>query len=108
MRTQWNITAATYVYTRGADAFPKITATNGCNFPGGIVKHNTNVVKNLAATQAFHGDNADEGSSPEAPAKMAKQPAKPAGPGPGWCWGQGGRAGHQTAVAAVAAAATRD
>eukprot|EP00873_Tetraselmis_striata_P034737 jgi/Tetstr1/455001/TSEL_041859.t1 len=32
---------------------------------GGIIKHNTNAVKNLAATQAVPGDNVDEGSSPE-------------------------------------------
>jgi len=45
---------------------------------GGIIKHNTNAVKNLAAsTQAVPGDNVDEGSSPEPPAKKAKQPAKP-------------------------------
>eukprot|EP00873_Tetraselmis_striata_P035223 jgi/Tetstr1/455487/TSEL_042316.t1 len=31
---------------------------------GGIIKHNTNAVKNLAATQAVPGDNVDEGSSP--------------------------------------------
>eukprot|EP00873_Tetraselmis_striata_P009962 jgi/Tetstr1/430226/TSEL_020055.t1 len=34
---------------------------------GGIIKHNTNAVKNLAATQAVPGDNVDEGSSPEPP-----------------------------------------
>eukprot|EP00873_Tetraselmis_striata_P016587 jgi/Tetstr1/436851/TSEL_025628.t1 len=46
---------------------------------GGIIKHITNAVKNLAATQAFPGDNVDEGSSPKPPAKKAKQPAnKPA------------------------------
>eukprot|EP00873_Tetraselmis_striata_P029937 jgi/Tetstr1/450201/TSEL_037240.t1 len=45
---------------------------------GGIIKHNTNAVKNLPATQAVPGDNVDEGSSPESPAKKAKQPAKPA------------------------------
>eukprot|EP00873_Tetraselmis_striata_P022218 jgi/Tetstr1/442482/TSEL_030582.t1 len=45
---------------------------------GGIIKHNTNAVKNLAATQGFPGDNVDEGSSPEPLAKKAKQPAKPA------------------------------
>eukprot|EP00873_Tetraselmis_striata_P020889 jgi/Tetstr1/441153/TSEL_029413.t1 len=45
---------------------------------GDIIKqHNTNAVKNLAATQASLGDNVDEGSSPEPPAKGAK-PAKPA------------------------------
>eukprot|EP00873_Tetraselmis_striata_P013494 jgi/Tetstr1/433758/TSEL_022976.t1 len=42
---------------------------------GGIIKHNTNAVKNLAAMQAVPGDNVDEGSSPESPAKKAKQPA---------------------------------
>eukprot|EP00873_Tetraselmis_striata_P043235 jgi/Tetstr1/463499/TSEL_000748.t1 len=37
---------------------------------GGIIKHNTNAVKNMAATQAVPGDsNVDEGSSPEPPAK---------------------------------------
>eukprot|EP00873_Tetraselmis_striata_P028873 jgi/Tetstr1/449137/TSEL_036347.t1 len=45
---------------------------------GGIIKHNTNAVKHLAATQDVPGDNVDEGSSPEPPAKKAKQPAKPA------------------------------
>eukprot|EP00873_Tetraselmis_striata_P020554 jgi/Tetstr1/440818/TSEL_029125.t1 len=40
-----------------------------------IIKHNTNAVKSPAATQAFPGDNVDEGISPE----------------PGWCWGKGGR-----------------
>eukprot|EP00873_Tetraselmis_striata_P000871 jgi/Tetstr1/421135/TSEL_012178.t1 len=49
---------------------------------GGIIKHNTNAVKNLAAKQAVPGDNVDEGSSPEPPAKQAKQPAKPAAGGP--------------------------
>eukprot|EP00873_Tetraselmis_striata_P002327 jgi/Tetstr1/422591/TSEL_013398.t1 len=43
---------------------------------GGIIKHNTNVVKNMAAMQAFPGDNVDEGSSPESPANKAKQRAK--------------------------------
>eukprot|EP00873_Tetraselmis_striata_P029040 jgi/Tetstr1/449304/TSEL_003819.t1 len=74
---------------------------------GGIVKHNTNAVKNLAATQAV--------SSPEPPAKKAKQPAKPAAGG--LAQGRGGagaragggalglRAGRR---AAVAAAATRE
>eukprot|EP00873_Tetraselmis_striata_P001594 jgi/Tetstr1/421858/TSEL_012758.t1 len=60
---------------------------------GGIIKHNTNVVKNLAAMQAFPSDNIDEGSSPEPPAKKAKQPAKPAVGVPGRCWGHGGRRG---------------
>eukprot|EP00873_Tetraselmis_striata_P000903 jgi/Tetstr1/421167/TSEL_012210.t1 len=45
---------------------------------GGIIKHNTNVVKNLAATQDFPSDNVDEGNSPEPPAKKAKQPTKAA------------------------------
>eukprot|EP00873_Tetraselmis_striata_P013779 jgi/Tetstr1/434043/TSEL_023187.t1 len=67
---------------------------------GGIIKHNTNAVKNLAATQAVPGDNIDEGSSPEPPAKKAKQPTKPllegrpgAGvvPGPGRAVGRSGR-----------------
>eukprot|EP00873_Tetraselmis_striata_P038372 jgi/Tetstr1/458636/TSEL_004340.t1 len=82
---------------------------------GGIIKHNTNAVKNLAATQAVPGDNVDEGSSPEPPAKKAKQPAKPAAGG--LAQGRGGagaragggalgsRAGRR---AAVAAAATRE
>eukprot|EP00873_Tetraselmis_striata_P007588 jgi/Tetstr1/427852/TSEL_017930.t1 len=56
---------------------------------GGIIKHNTNAVKNFAATQAVPaGDNVDEGSSPEPPAKKAKQPAKPAAGVP--ARGQGG------------------
>eukprot|EP00873_Tetraselmis_striata_P013629 jgi/Tetstr1/433893/TSEL_023073.t1 len=83
---------------------------------GGIIKHNTNAVKNLAATQAVPGDNVDEGSSPEPPAKKAKQPAKPAAgglaqghggagavPGLGRAVGRSGRG-----PAAVAAAATRE
>eukprot|EP00873_Tetraselmis_striata_P023605 jgi/Tetstr1/443869/TSEL_031822.t1 len=40
---------------------------------GGVIKLNTNVVKNLATAQAFPGDNVDEGSSPEPPAKKANQ-----------------------------------
>eukprot|EP00873_Tetraselmis_striata_P045886 jgi/Tetstr1/466150/TSEL_010711.t1 len=79
---------------------------------GGIIKHNTNAVNNLAATQAVPGDNVDEGSSPELPAKKAKQPAKPAAGVP--ARGRGGagaravggafgsRAGLQAAVAAAA------
>eukprot|EP00873_Tetraselmis_striata_P043062 jgi/Tetstr1/463326/TSEL_008250.t1 len=79
---------------------------------GGIIKHNTNAVKNLAATQAVPGDNVDEGSSPEPPAKKAKQPAKPAAGG--LARGRGGagaragggalgsRAGRRAAVAAAA------
>eukprot|EP00873_Tetraselmis_striata_P043045 jgi/Tetstr1/463309/TSEL_008233.t1 len=42
---------------------------------GGIIKHikhNTNAVKNPAATQTFPGNNIDEDSSPEPPAKKAK------------------------------------
>eukprot|EP00873_Tetraselmis_striata_P006793 jgi/Tetstr1/427057/TSEL_017262.t1 len=45
---------------------------------GGIIKQNINAVKNLAATQAFPGDNLDEGSSLEPLAKKAKQLAQPA------------------------------
>eukprot|EP00873_Tetraselmis_striata_P018960 jgi/Tetstr1/439224/TSEL_027666.t1 len=56
----------------------------------GIIKHNSNAVKNLStSTQAlFPGDNVDEGSSPELPAKKAKQPANEpaAGTGLGRCW----------------------
>eukprot|EP00873_Tetraselmis_striata_P022119 jgi/Tetstr1/442383/TSEL_030509.t1 len=45
----------------------------------GMMKHNANAVKNLAAPQTAPGDNVDdEDSSPEPPAKKAKQPAKPA------------------------------
>eukprot|EP00873_Tetraselmis_striata_P012596 jgi/Tetstr1/432860/TSEL_022209.t1 len=58
---------------------------------GGIIKHNTNAVKNMAATQAVPGNNVDEDSSPEPSANKAKQPAQAdgwsAGPGPGWCRG---------------------
>eukprot|EP00873_Tetraselmis_striata_P016049 jgi/Tetstr1/436313/TSEL_025152.t1 len=57
---------------------------------GVILKHNTNAVKNLAATQAFPGDNVDEGSSREPPAKKAKQPAKPAAGRRVPAWGRGG------------------
>eukprot|EP00873_Tetraselmis_striata_P012486 jgi/Tetstr1/432750/TSEL_022116.t1 len=61
---------------------------------GGIIKRNTNAVKNLAARQAVLGDNVDEGSSPEPPAKKTKQPAKPAGGGPArGRGGDGARAG---------------
>eukprot|EP00873_Tetraselmis_striata_P044580 jgi/Tetstr1/464844/TSEL_009583.t1 len=79
---------------------------------GGIIKHNTNAVKNLAATQAVPTDNVDEGSSPEPPAKKAKQPAKPAAGG--LAQGRGGagaragggalgsRAGRRAAVAVEA------
>eukprot|EP00873_Tetraselmis_striata_P027392 jgi/Tetstr1/447656/TSEL_035014.t1 len=79
---------------------------------GGIIKHNTHAVKNLAATQAVHGDNVDEGSSPEPPDKKAKQPAKPAAGVP--ARGRGGagakvgggafawRGGRKAAVAAAA------
>eukprot|EP00873_Tetraselmis_striata_P040879 jgi/Tetstr1/461143/TSEL_006281.t1 len=52
---------------------------------GGIIKHNTNAVKNLAATQAVPGDNVDEGSRPEPPAKQLANLA--AG---GWARGRGG------------------
>eukprot|EP00873_Tetraselmis_striata_P007404 jgi/Tetstr1/427668/TSEL_017793.t1 len=45
---------------------------------GGIIKHNTNAIKNMAATQAVPGDNVDEGSSPEPPARKGEPPAKPA------------------------------
>eukprot|EP00873_Tetraselmis_striata_P041569 jgi/Tetstr1/461833/TSEL_006912.t1 len=41
---------------------------------GSVIKHNTNAVKNLAATQAVPSDNVDEGSSPEPPAKKASNP----------------------------------
>eukprot|EP00873_Tetraselmis_striata_P002843 jgi/Tetstr1/423107/TSEL_013877.t1 len=56
---------------------------------GGIIKHDTNAVKNLAATQAFTGDKVDAGSSnsPEAPAMKAKQLAKPAAEVPARGWG---------------------
>eukprot|EP00873_Tetraselmis_striata_P024145 jgi/Tetstr1/444409/TSEL_032298.t1 len=65
---------------------------------GGIIKHNTNAVKNLAATQAVPGDNDHEGSSPEPPAKKVKQPAKPAAGGP--ARGRGG-AGARVGVLAL-------
>eukprot|EP00873_Tetraselmis_striata_P022451 jgi/Tetstr1/442715/TSEL_030805.t1 len=39
---------------------------------GGIIKHNINVVKNMAAMQAIAGDKVDEGNSPEPPAKKTK------------------------------------
>eukprot|EP00873_Tetraselmis_striata_P044549 jgi/Tetstr1/464813/TSEL_009552.t1 len=67
---------------------------------GRHLKHNTNAVKNLAATPVFHGDNVDEGNSPELPAKKAKQPGKPAAgvpsrgrgcAGPGRAVGRSGR-----------------
>eukprot|EP00873_Tetraselmis_striata_P039209 jgi/Tetstr1/459473/TSEL_004840.t1 len=81
---------------------------------GGVIKDNTNAVKNLAATQAVPGDNVDESSSPEPPAKKAKQPAKPAAGVP--ARGRGGvgagaigsRADRQATEAAIAAAATRE
>eukprot|EP00873_Tetraselmis_striata_P014641 jgi/Tetstr1/434905/TSEL_023902.t1 len=78
---------------------------------GGIIKHNTNAVKNLAATQAVPGDNVDEGSSPEPPAKKAKQPAKPAAGG--LALGRGGAGarvggGALGSRAAVAAATSRE
>eukprot|EP00873_Tetraselmis_striata_P042848 jgi/Tetstr1/463112/TSEL_008046.t1 len=86
---------------------------------GGIIKHNTNAVKNRrAATQAFPGDNVDEGGSPEPPAKEAKQPAKPEAGVPARGRGDarakagggafGSWAGRQAAVAAVAGAAIRE
>eukprot|EP00873_Tetraselmis_striata_P019204 jgi/Tetstr1/439468/TSEL_027901.t1 len=82
---------------------------------GGIIKHNTNAVKNLAATQAVPGDNVDEGNSPEPPAKKDKQPAKPAAGGPArGRGGAGARAGggafgsRVSRRAAVAAASTRE
>eukprot|EP00873_Tetraselmis_striata_P040851 jgi/Tetstr1/461115/TSEL_006254.t1 len=81
---------------------------------GGIIKHNSNAVKNLAATQAFPGENVDEGNSPEPRAKKAKQPAKPAAGVPARGRGDakakagggafGSRAGRQTAVLAAIAA----
>eukprot|EP00873_Tetraselmis_striata_P007247 jgi/Tetstr1/427511/TSEL_017637.t1 len=69
----------------GTAASPKIHGLVGMlkqplKRAGGFIKHNTNAVKNLAAMQAFPGDNVDEGSSSEPPAKKAKPPAaKPAG-----------------------------
>eukprot|EP00873_Tetraselmis_striata_P018669 jgi/Tetstr1/438933/TSEL_002950.t1 len=87
------------------------------NKVGDIIKHTTDAVKNLAATQAFPGDNVDEGSGPEPPAKKAKQPAKLAagvmarGRGGVWARAGGGpfgsRDGRQTAMGA-AVAATRE
>eukprot|EP00873_Tetraselmis_striata_P007659 jgi/Tetstr1/427923/TSEL_017998.t1 len=72
---------------------------------GGIIKHNTNAVKNLAATQAVPGDNVDEGSSPEPPAKKAKQPAKPAAGG--LAQGRGG-AGARAGGGALGSRANSD
>eukprot|EP00873_Tetraselmis_striata_P027909 jgi/Tetstr1/448173/TSEL_035464.t1 len=64
---------------------------------GGIIKHDTNAVVNLAATQAVPGDNVDEGSCPEPPAKKAKQPAKLAAGVPArGRGGAGARAGSGT------------
>eukprot|EP00873_Tetraselmis_striata_P013742 jgi/Tetstr1/434006/TSEL_002440.t1 len=75
---------------------------------GGIIKHNTNAVNNLAATQAAPGDNVDEGSSPEPSAKKAKQPAKPAAGGPArGRGGAGARAGGE-ALGSQAAASTSE
>eukprot|EP00873_Tetraselmis_striata_P018314 jgi/Tetstr1/438578/TSEL_027129.t1 len=54
---------------------------------GGMIKHNTNAVKNMAATQAFPGNNVDEGNSPEPPAKKAKKPTKSAAGVPAMGWG---------------------
>eukprot|EP00873_Tetraselmis_striata_P014507 jgi/Tetstr1/434771/TSEL_023822.t1 len=62
----------------GTAASPELHGFVGMLKAGGIIKHNTNAVKNPAATQALPGDNADKGSSPESPAKKAKQPANPA------------------------------
>eukprot|EP00873_Tetraselmis_striata_P016890 jgi/Tetstr1/437154/TSEL_025914.t1 len=45
---------------------------------GGIIKHNTNAVKNLAAMQAVPGDIIDEGSSPE-PSGQEGRAARQAG-----------------------------
>eukprot|EP00873_Tetraselmis_striata_P022851 jgi/Tetstr1/443115/TSEL_031171.t1 len=77
---------------------------------GGIIKRNTNAVKNLAATQAVPGDNVDEGNSPEPPAKKAKQPANPPqGRGGAGARAGGGALGSRAGRrAAVAAAATRE
>eukprot|EP00873_Tetraselmis_striata_P021930 jgi/Tetstr1/442194/TSEL_030344.t1 len=106
----------------GTAASPEFNATLGLldlqqKRAGGIIKLNTNAVRNLAGTQAFPGDNVGEGSSPEPPAKKAKQPAKPAAGVPARDRGGAGvragggafgsRAGRQTAMA-VDAAATRD
>eukprot|EP00873_Tetraselmis_striata_P026841 jgi/Tetstr1/447105/TSEL_034543.t1 len=101
----------------GTAASPKLHGLAGVltqqqKSAGGIIKHNTNEVKNLAARQAVPGDNVDEGSRPEPLAKKAKQPAKPAAGGP--AQGRGGararagggalgsRAGRRAAVAATA------
>eukprot|EP00873_Tetraselmis_striata_P043638 jgi/Tetstr1/463902/TSEL_008712.t1 len=80
---------------------------------GGIIKHNTTAVNNLAATQAVPGDNVDEGSSLEAPAKKAKQPAKPAAGVPargrGGAMAKAGRGAFWSGRrAAIAAAGTRE
>eukprot|EP00873_Tetraselmis_striata_P017027 jgi/Tetstr1/437291/TSEL_002775.t1 len=40
----------------------------------GIIKHNTNAVKNLAATQAFPGDNVDEAAA------RSPRPRRPSSP----------------------------
>eukprot|EP00873_Tetraselmis_striata_P021775 jgi/Tetstr1/442039/TSEL_030220.t1 len=53
---------------------------------GGTIKHNTDAVKNLAATQAFPDDNVDDSSSPEPPGQEG-QAARQAG---GWSAGPGG------------------
>eukprot|EP00873_Tetraselmis_striata_P043160 jgi/Tetstr1/463424/TSEL_000728.t1 len=78
-------------------------------------QHNTNAVKNLAATQAVPGDNVDEGSSPQPPAKKAKHAAKHAAGVPArGRGGAGARAGGGAfgsrggRHAAVAAASTRE
>eukprot|EP00873_Tetraselmis_striata_P045892 jgi/Tetstr1/466156/TSEL_010717.t1 len=104
----------------GTAASPKLHGLVGVlaqqqNGAGGIIKHNTNTVKNMAATQAVPGDNVDEGISPEPPAKKAEQPAKPAAGGPAQGrGGAGARAGggafgsRAVRLAAVAAASTRE
>eukprot|EP00873_Tetraselmis_striata_P037805 jgi/Tetstr1/458069/TSEL_044576.t1 len=85
----------------GTVASPKLKSVVGVlrqhlKKAGGIIKHNTNAVKNMAATQVFTGDNVDEVSSPEPPAKKPKQPAKPAVEVPARGWG-----GYRTRAWAV-------
>eukprot|EP00873_Tetraselmis_striata_P025448 jgi/Tetstr1/445712/TSEL_003511.t1 len=86
----------------GATASPELNRIVGVlkqhqKKAGGIIKHNTNAAKNLAATKAFSGDNVDERSGPEPPAKKAKQHVKPAAGVPAGAGrgrgGAGGRAG---------------
>eukprot|EP00873_Tetraselmis_striata_P025835 jgi/Tetstr1/446099/TSEL_033699.t1 len=60
----------------GTAASPKLQALAGVlaqqhKKAGSIIKHNTIAAKHLAATQAFPGDNVDEGSRSEPPAKKA-------------------------------------